>query len=146
MKTDWVHETFFFKEKLVVLGTEVAERSLTAADEDDASLGQARLDEATEFASHVDALAQLHLDPRKTGALRLMTSKSIAMALEFGATVVSPKKLKPLAETLEAKTRNICEKLTEGSFHDDVREKGETADEPGRDVTPSTAFAAGNLV
>ena len=33
-------------------------------------------------------------------------------ALDFDAKVVSPKKMRPLAETLEAKTRDICEKLT----------------------------------
>ena len=41
-----------------------------------------------------------------------MKSKSIARALDFDAKVVSPKELKPLAESLEAKTRDICEKLT----------------------------------
>ena len=46
---------------------------------------------------------------------------STAMALDFDAKVVSPKKLKPLAEKLEAKTRDICEKLTERSLQDDDR-------------------------
>ena len=65
-----------------------------------------------EFAGHVDAVTQLHLDTRKTEALWRMTSKSIARALDFGAEVVSPLKLEPLAKTLEAKTRDICERLT----------------------------------
>ena len=49
-----------------------------AADEQDASLAQKRLNEASEFAGHVEAVAQLHLDSRKSEALWLMTSKSIS--------------------------------------------------------------------
>ena len=45
-----------------------------------------------------------------------MTSKSIARALDLDAKVVSPKKLRPLAETLEAKTRDICKTVTEKYF------------------------------
>ena len=47
-----------------------------------------------------------------------MTSRSVARSLNFDAKVVSPKKLKPLAETLEAKTRDMSEKLTERPLHD----------------------------
>ena len=47
-----------------------------------------------------------------------MTSKSIARALGFDAKVVRPKEPKPLAESLEAKTTDICEKLTEKSLQD----------------------------
>ena len=54
-----------------------------AADEQDASLGQKRLNEASEFAGHVQAVTQLHLDSRKSEALWLMTSKSIARSLDF---------------------------------------------------------------
>ena len=35
------------------------------------------------------------------------------MADDFDAKVVNPAKMKPLAAQLEAKTRSICEKLTE---------------------------------
>ena len=66
-----------------------------------------------------EAVTQLHLDTRNTEALWLITSKSMARALDFDAKVVSPKKLKPLAETLEAKIRDICEKLTERPLRDD---------------------------
>ena len=65
----------------------------TAAGEDDAFLAQVRLREAYEFAGHVEAITQLHLDTRKTEALWLMTSQSMARALYFDAKVVSPKKL-----------------------------------------------------
>ena len=46
---------------------------------------------------------QLHVDTRKTEALRLVMSKSIARALDLDAKAVSHKKLRPLAETLEEK-------------------------------------------
>ena len=49
-----------------------------ATDEQDASLAQKCLNEASAFAGHVEAAAQLHLDSRKSEALWLMTSKSIA--------------------------------------------------------------------
>ena len=118
-KTEWDHRTLSFKEKIVVPGTGATERNSTAADEDDASLAQARLGEANEFASHAEAITQLHLDTRKTEALWLIKSKAIARALGFDAKVLSPKKLRPLAETQEAKTRDTCEKLTERPLQDD---------------------------
>ena len=90
-----------------------------AADGQDASLAQKRLSEASEFAGHGEAVAQLHLDSRKSEALWLMTSKSIARSLDFDAKVVNSKKMKPLAETLEAKTKCICEKLLERALGDD---------------------------
>ena len=49
----------------MVLGTETTEWNSMAADERDASLAQKRLNEASEFAGHVEAVAQLHLDSRK---------------------------------------------------------------------------------
>ena len=57
---------------------------------------------------------------RKTEAPWLMTSKSIARALDFDAKLVNPEKMGPLAAQLEAKTRSICEKLTERSLHEDT--------------------------
>ena len=102
----------------MVLGTEATERNSTAADEDEASLAQARLGDAYEFAgmsrrSHSDTLT------RKTEALWLMTSKSIARALDFDTKVVSPKKLRPLAETLEAKTRDMRQLAKRALQYDD---------------------------
>ena len=47
-----------------------------------------------------------------------MTSKSTARSLDFDAKVVNSKKMKPLAETLEAKTKCICEKLLERALDD----------------------------
>ena len=90
-----------------------------AADGQDASLAQKRLNEASEFAGHVEAVAQLHLDSRKSETLWLVTSKSIARSLDFDAKVVNSKKMKPLAETLEAKPKCICEKLLERPLDDD---------------------------
>ena len=81
----------------------------------DASPAQKRLSEASEFAGHVEAVAQLHLDARKSEALWLMTSKSMARSPDFDAKVVNSKKMKPMAETLDAKTKCICEKLLERS-------------------------------
>ena len=95
------------------------ERNSTAVDEHDESLIRGRLEDAYEFAGNVEAITQLHLGTRKTEPLWLVTSKSIARAVDFDAKVVSPKKLKPLAETPEAKTRDICEKLIERFFDDD---------------------------
>ena len=40
-----------------------------AADEEDASLARKRLNEASEFAGHVEVVTQLHLDLRKSEAL-----------------------------------------------------------------------------
>ena len=119
VKTGWNHKTSAFKKEIVALGTEATEWNSMAADEEDASLAQKRLNEASEFAGHVEAVAQLHLDSRKSEALWLMTSKSIARALDFDAKVVNSKRTKPLAETLEAKTKGICEKLMEGSLDED---------------------------
>ena len=103
----------------MVLGTEATEWNSMAADEQDASLAEKRLNEDSEFAGHVEAVAQLHLDSRKSEALWLMTSKSIARSLDSDAKVVNSKKMKPLAETLEAKTKCICEKLLERALGDD---------------------------
>ena len=55
-------------------GHEATEWNSMAADE---------LNEASEFAGHVEAVTQLHLDSRKSEALWLMTSKSIARSLDF---------------------------------------------------------------
>ena len=118
-KTGWNHKTLAFKKEIVILGTEATEWNSMAADEQDASLAQKRMNEASEFAGHVEAVAQLHLDSRKSEALWLMTSKSIARPLDFDAKAVNSKKMKPLAETLEAKTKGICEKLLERSLDGD---------------------------
>ena len=72
----WNRETLAFKKEFVVLGTEETGWNSTAADEQDASLVQKN--EASEPVGHVEAVAQLHVDSRKSGALWLMTSKSIA--------------------------------------------------------------------
>ena len=90
--TGWNHKTLAFKWEIVVLGTEATEWNSMDADEQDASLTQKRLNEASQFAGHVDAVAQLHLDSRKSEALWLMTSKSIARSLDFDAKVVNSKK------------------------------------------------------
>ena len=76
--TGWNHKTLAFKKEVVVLGTEATKWNSMAADEQDASLAQTRLNEASEFAGHVEAVTQLHLDSKKSEALWLMTSKSIA--------------------------------------------------------------------
>ena len=76
----------------MVLGTGATEWNSMAADEQDASLAQKRLNEASQFAGHVESVAQLHLDSRKSEVLWLMTSKSIARSLDFDAKVVNSKK------------------------------------------------------
>ena len=91
--TGWNHKTLAFKKEIVVLGTEATEWNSMAPDERDASLAQKRLNEASE------------LDSRKSEALWLMTSKWIARSLDVDAKVVNSKKMKPLAETLEAKMK-----------------------------------------
>ena len=68
-KTEWDHKTLSFKKKIVISGTEAPEWNSTAADEGDASLAQARLEEACEFAGNVKAITQLHIDLRKTEEL-----------------------------------------------------------------------------
>ena len=101
-RTEWNHRPLSFKHKSVILGTEATEWNSRAADEKDQSLARGRLEEAYDFAGHVEAIAQLHLDVRKTEALWLMTSTSTARTLDFDAKVVNPMKLKLLAGTLEA--------------------------------------------
>ena len=81
----WSHKTLAFGKEIVVLGTEATEWNSMAADGQDASLAQNRLNEASEFAGHVEAAAQLHLDSRKSEALWLMTSKSTARSLDVDA-------------------------------------------------------------
>ena len=66
------HKTLAFKKEIVVLGTKATEWNSMAADEEVASLAQKRLNEASEFAGHVEAVAQLHLDSRKSEALWLL--------------------------------------------------------------------------
>ena len=109
-------------------------------------MAQKRLNEASDFAGHVEAVAQRHLDSRKSEALLLMTSKSTARSLDFDAKVVNSKKMKPLAETLEAKTKGICEKLLGEITRRRRLDQNETADEPGRDGHQSSDLAVGNLV
>ena len=105
---------------IVVLGTESTEWNSTVADELDTTLAQKRLDEANAYAGHVEAVAQMHLDTRKSEALWLMTSKSIARALDFDAKVVHPEKMRPLARKLGDETKKICERLTERSLDGDT--------------------------
>ena len=62
----------------------------------------------------------MHLDTRKSEALWLMTSKSIARALDFDAKVVHPEKMRPLARKLGDETKKICERLTERSLDGDT--------------------------
>ena len=108
--------TFLQGEDCLMLRTEATGCKSTAADkdEDDASLAKCAWGRRT---NPLAMSRQSHSSDRhdKDGSLWLMTSKSIARALDIDAKVVSPKKLKPLAETLETKTRHICEKLTERS-------------------------------
>ena len=99
-ESSWRHTTLTYKKVIVVLGTESTEWNLTVADEMDATLAQKRLDEAYIFAGHFEAVAQMHLDTRKSEGLWLMTSKSIARALDFDAKVVHPEE----DETLGKKT------------------------------------------
>ena len=54
VRTGWNHKTLAFKKDIVVLGTEAMEWDSMAADEEDASLAQKRLDEASEFTGHVE--------------------------------------------------------------------------------------------
>ena len=120
VESSWRHKTLEFKKEIVVLGTETTEWNSTVADEMDPTLAQKRLDDATEFAGHVEAVAQMHLDTRKSEALWLMTSKSIARALDFDAKVVHPEKMRPLARRLGEGTKRICERLTERSLDGDT--------------------------
>ena len=119
-ETGWRHKTLKFKKEIVVLGTETTEWNSTAADEMNPTLAQKRLDDAIELARHVEAVTQMHLDERKSEALWLMTSKSIARSLDFDAKVVHPEKMRPLAKRLGERTKKICESLLERSLDEDV--------------------------
>ena len=52
------HKTLAFKKEIVVLGTEATEWNSMATDEQDASLAQKRLHEASALAGHIEAVAQ----------------------------------------------------------------------------------------
>ena len=119
-ESSWRHKTLTYKKVVVVLGTESTEWNSTVADELDTTLAQKRLDEAKAYAGHVGAVAQMHLDTRKSEALWLMTSKSIARSLDFDAKVVHPEKMKPLARKLGDETKKICECLTERTLDGDT--------------------------
>ena len=119
-ETRWKHKTLKFNKEIVVLGTEATEKNSTVADEFDPTLAQKRLDDATELAGHVEAISQMHLDERKSEALWLMTSKSIARSLDFDAKVVNPVKMRPLARRLGERTKKICESLLERSLDEDM--------------------------
>ena len=119
-ETRWRHKTLKFKKEIVVLGTETTEKNAAAADEMNPSLAQKRLDDAAELAEHVEAVTRMHLDERKSEALWLMTSKSIARSLDFDAKVVHPEKMRPLATKLGERTKKICESLLERTLDEDV--------------------------
>ena len=110
-ETRWRHKTLKFKKEIVVLGTGTTEKNAAAADEMNPSLAQKRLDDAAELAGYVEAVTRMHLDERKSEALWLMTSKSIARSLDFDAKVVHPEKMRPLAKRLGERTKKICESL-----------------------------------
>ena len=65
----------------------------------------------------------------------------MAKAVDLDAKVVSSKKLKPLAEPPEAKTTDVCKKLSERLLQDDDW----TRMKSGWDGDPSSNFAAGSL-
>ena len=119
-ETRWRHKTLKFKKEIVVLGIETTEKNSMVADEMNPSLAQKRLDDAIELASHVEAVTQMHLDERKSEALWLLTSKSIARSLDFDAKVVHPEKMRPLARSLGERTKKICESLLERTLNEDM--------------------------
>ena len=119
-ETGWRHKTLKFKKEIVVLGTETTEKNAAAADEMNPTLAQKRLDDAAELAGHAEAVTRMHLDERKSEALWLMTSKSIARSLDFDAKVVHPEKMRPLAKRLGERTKKICESLLERTLDEDV--------------------------
>ena len=116
----WRHKTLNFKKEIVVLGTEATEKNSTVADEMDPTLAQKRLEDAAELARHVETVTQMHLDERKSVALWLLTSKSIARSLNFDAKVVHPEKMRPLAKRLGERTKEICENLLERALDEEV--------------------------
>ena len=63
-RTEYGHITLLLQGDTCCTGTEANAWNSAAADEDDESLARGRLDEACEFAGHVEAITQLHLDTR----------------------------------------------------------------------------------
>ena len=63
------NEILSYKENTEVLGPQTNERISTLRNEVDNSLARGRLHEACEFAGHVETIASLHLDIRKTEAV-----------------------------------------------------------------------------
>ena len=134
-RREWEHNILSFKEKLVALGTEAVEWNSTAADEVVESLAWGRLQVVCEFTGHVETIKHLHFDIRKIVALWLMTSNSIARDLDFETK-----------ETLEAKTKDICERLTWRSLLDDDWTRRKIADAPEWSGHPSGNLAAGSIL
>ena len=71
---------------------------------------------------------------------------TIARSLDFDAKVVNSKKMKPLAETLEANTKSSREKLPQRELDEDGRTRMKLPPGPGWDGHQSSDIAAGNLV
>ena len=76
----------------------------------------------------------------------LMTSKSIARSVDFDAKVVNSKKMKTLAETLEAKNEMHLRKFAGESTRRRRLDQNETADKPRWDGHQDSVIAAGNFV
>ena len=100
-------------------GTEATEWTSMTADDQDASLVQKRLNETSEFAGHVEAVAQPALGLEEFSGFVAHDLEVDCVILDFDAKVVNTKKLKPLVGTLEATTKCICEKLLERALDDD---------------------------
>ena len=134
------HRKLSFDEKIATLGTEATEQNSTAADEDDdASLAQARLGEACEFAGYVEAITQLHMTRERRKALWLMTSKSTARALAFETKVVSS------GRDFGSKNERTLREADGETTPRRRLDKNETPDEPGRDGNPSSYLAVGSI-
>ena len=78
------HENLTFKEHMVISCTEGTERNSTRVDEEDTTLARGRLEEACTQSDHVDRSQESTSNTRKVEALCLMTSESIARALDLG--------------------------------------------------------------
>ena len=64
---------------------------------------------ACALSGHVQTIARLHIDSRRTEALWLLTCKSLARAPDLDTRVVEPEVLRPLTDELEKTPKQICQ-------------------------------------
>ena len=102
----------------VVPGTQVTDRNLMKADEEDATLAKGRNVESCILSARADRTARILADSRKVEALWLLTLTSIAR-------VVKLEKIYEMAQELAKRTKTRCEVLVDGALDESETTHGD---------------------